>query len=175
MNKFVLANPKLCIGCRTCEIACALSHNGERTDNLSQENFFPRLSVVKTFDVTGAVMCRHCEDAPCASACPNGALVRMSDTVQVIQEKCVGCKTCALACPFGAMAIRTFKTPRSVGGKPWGFDYKAQAQKCDLCADRPNGSACVEACPTDALRVMDAQEMQQIRQQRQQKAVVEAV
>ncbi len=54
-----------------------------------------------------AVFCHHCEDAPCASTCPNGAIVELNNRVQVIQEKCIGCKTCMIACPFGMMTVVT--------------------------------------------------------------------
>jgi glutamate synthase small subunit-like protein len=57
----------------------------------------------------------------------------------VEQQKCIGCKACVVACPFGTMDIVV-----TASGK-------VSAQKCDLCAGRPQGPACVENCPADVL------------------------
>ncbi|MBQ4797356.1 electron transport protein HydN, partial [Pectobacterium versatile] len=69
------------------------------------EYFTPRLKVVKGLNVSTTIQCRHCEDAPCANVCPNGAIVHAGDHIRVQQEKCIGCKTCVVACPYGAMTV----------------------------------------------------------------------
>ncbi|WP_312457444.1 formate-dependent uric acid utilization protein AegA [Pseudescherichia sp.] len=145
MNRFVMANSQQCIGCRACEVACVMAHNGEQ-HVLSNAQFHPRITVVKHQRQSGAVACHHCEAAPCARSCPNGAISRVSDSVQVDQQKCIGCKSCVVACPFGTMQV--LLTPTGEGR------VNATAHKCDLCLTRPDGPACVASCPADALRLV---------------------
>lgn len=173
MNRFVVANPALCIGCQTCEIACVSAHNAEG-QAIDSKYFFPRLKVVKDGDVTGPVMCRHCEDAPCASVCPTGAIAFSKDSVEIDQIKCIGCKTCVLACPYGAMTVVTHDVPRVAEDMGFGFISQSEAQKCDLCSTRAAGPACVEVCPTKALYVVEPATLQKLRQDRQ-KATLSAM
>ena len=106
MNRFIVAEPQSCIGCRTCEVACAMAHPLDQgAEALTAQNFRPRLTVMKSAKVSTPVLCRQCDDAPCLNACPNGAIVYSQDSVQVLQDRCVGCKTCMLACPFGVMQV----------------------------------------------------------------------
>lgn len=87
MNRFVIADPKTCIGCRTCEIACVMAHREEsELHNLSRDNFTPRIHVIKGDNISTAILCRQCEDAPCANVCPNGAISRQQDFICVDQE-----------------------------------------------------------------------------------------
>lgn len=177
MNRFILTETQLCIGCKTCEIACVLSHNGGEVDGIEPGSFHPRLKVVMEGNVTGAVACRHCEDAPCAAVCPNGAIYWAEDSIQVDQDKCIGCKTCVLACPYGAMAVHTVKVPRLYKEEQAGLLYKSQAYKCDLCITRSNGNgpACVEVCPTKALYVVEPKEMKQEQDKRRKAALIAAL
>lgn len=106
MNRFIIADPQKCIGCRTCEIACVMAHSASQDlSRLNATTFTPRLHVIKSVNLSTPVLCRQCEDAPCANVCPNGAIVRSGDAVQVMQEHCIGCKTCVVACPYGAMEV----------------------------------------------------------------------
>lgn len=148
MNRFVMANSQQCIGCRACEVACVMAHNGEQ-HVLNSAQFHPRITVVKHQRQSGAVTCHHCEAAPCARSCPNGAISRISDSVQVDQQKCIGCKSCVVACPFGTMQVLV--TPAGEG------QVNATAHKCDLCLKRPDGPACVANCPADALRLVTSE------------------
>lgn len=138
MNRFILTDPEKCIGCRTCEVACMMSHQSSATP----EAFTSRIRVVKGGTFTTAVGCHQCEDAPCANVCPTGAIHRAAGAWLVEQARCIGGKSCMVACPFGAMQVRV------VGDR-------VQALKCDLCMHREGGPACVEACPTHALRCID--------------------
>ncbi len=92
--------------CRTCEVACVVSHQ-ENQDcaALTPQSFLPRIHVIKGVNVSTATACRQCEDAPCANVCPNGAISRDKGFVHVMQERCIGCKTCVVACPYGAMEV----------------------------------------------------------------------
>ena len=73
LNSFILANSEKCVGCKTCEIACALAHleRNPGTAGAADGAFMPRLYVMRTPEVTVPVQCRHCEDAPCANALPD--------------------------------------------------------------------------------------------------------
>ena len=173
MNRFIIADPKKCIGCRTCEVACVLAHNGGRLEALNKANFAPRLKVVKGLNVSTAIMCRHCEDAPCANVCPNGAIVRAADSIQVLQEKCIGCKTCVVACPYGAMSVVTKQVEVMFNGLSQGFCLKAEAQKCDLCEGQAAGPACISVCPTQALHMIGRDTMQAMLRKKQMRAALD--
>ena len=142
MNCFIMVNGQECIGCRACEVACVMAHNGEQ-HVLSERHFHPRITVLTSATRNSPVTCHHCENAPCAQSCPNGAITQHSDSVQVNQQKCIGCKACVVACPFGTMDMLV--TPLE------NDRVKASAHKCDLCLERPQGPACVENCPANVL------------------------
>ena len=91
MNRFVIANPRRCIGCNTCMAACSSVH---RAVGLQAQ---PRLTVTRTLEVTAPVLCRHCEDAPCARVCPVDAIKLTGEQVELNEQKCIGCKMCAIA------------------------------------------------------------------------------
>lgn len=172
INRFVIAEANKCIGCRTCEIACTIAHAENSMQTLTAKNFMPRLKVIRGMSVTTPVLCRQCDNAPCASVCPTGAIVRNKESIQVIQERCIGCKTCAIACPFGAMTV--VSEPAS----GYGFDAKpgkSQALKCDLCIDNPAGPACINVCPTKALRLVGSSNLDQLILEKQQRTALEEV
>ena len=65
MNQFLIANAQRCIGCRTCEVACAVAHQqAQDVAALSTNHFAPSIRVVKSGDISTAMACRQCEDAP---------------------------------------------------------------------------------------------------------------
>jgi electron transport protein HydN len=174
MNKFIIADPKKCIGCRTCEVACVVAHSQDQdVTALTQKNFAPRLHVIKGVNVSTAVMCRQCEDAPCANVCPNGAISRQQDRVMVMQERCIGCKTCVVACPYGAMEVVTKPVFRQNGAAISAVSEKAEAHKCDLCTGRENGPACMEVCPTKALHCVDRNMLQEMNAEKRRRAALD--
>ena len=143
MNRFIMADAAKCIGCRTCEVACVVSHQVEQDcAAVAAPGFTPRIRVVKGDAYTTAVACHQCEDAPCANVCPTQAIRRHAGVWRVDQLRCIGCKSCMIACPFGAMEVTL-------------NEESVQALKCDLCWHRAEGPACVAACPTHALRCVD--------------------
>ena len=155
MNKLVIADPGRCIGCRTCEVACSLAHSApDALATLSPASFIPRLKVVKTATVSTPVQCRQCDDAPCAAVCPTGTLVMGANSVEVIPSRCIGCKSCMIACRFGVIEILPCELKLSEW-QPSGTTH-VEAVKCDLCESRGNGPACVEVCPTKAIYVIDS-------------------
>ena len=157
MNQFLIANAQQCIGCRTCEVACAVAHQqAQDVAALSTNHFAPRIRVVKSDALSTATLCRQCEDAPCANVCPVEAIQRDRGVWRVDQRRCIGCKSCMVACPYGAMSV--MMTGEGV-----------QALKCDLCHHRAEGPACVAACPTQALRVMVPAELEALCAQKRQR------
>ncbi len=140
-------------------MACVVSHQASQDcSEVSPEAFQPRIRVVKTGMLSTAAVCRQCEDAPCGAVCPTQAISRRNDFVFVDQARCIGCKTCMVACPYGAMEVVTVAA------------HQVQALTCDLCWHRDAGPACVEACPTSALRCMDPQQLEQISAEKRRRA-----
>ena len=150
--KTVFVNPERCIGCKQCEIACAVEHS--QSKNLYQaivEHPKPqaRIHVLPGIHLSTSFpnKCRHCDPAPCMAVCPTGAISRAAgdDTVVVDGQKCITCAMCALVCPFDVL---TFYATAAV--KP----RRVVALKCDHCPDRTEqgvSPACVEACKVGAL------------------------
>lgn len=155
-HHFILADADKCISCRTCEIACALAHLDDVRGSLNSNNFSPRLQLVKTFKVSVPVICRQCEDAPCAGVCPHDAIVGGKHGLEVIQSRCIGCKSCVVACPFGAITV----VVRQPHGNETQRSLSSEAHKCDLCSHQAAGPACIPVCPTAALRLVTEADLQ---------------
>ena len=169
MNRFILADANKCIGCRTCEVACVVAHRADGdVSAVNDVNFTPRIHVVKGDHISTAATCRQCEDAPCASVCPNHAIARADGYWQVNQARCIGCKTCVVACPYGAMEVTTSPASQLATG------VQAQANKCDLCSDTQHGPACVTACPTEALSCIDRAALEQLTAEKRRRSAMEA-
>ena len=161
MNYFLIADPLKCIGCRTCMIACVVEHN---EGNIFQEdfndiNFNPKLEVVKNAQVSAPIQCKHCEDAPCAKSCPQGAISNENNSIYVDNKKCIGCKNCMVACPFGAINLNDRETGLVLDLENIPQDKlfcleKMVANKCDLCKNSSNGPACLRVCPTQAFKIV---------------------
>lgn len=145
---FIQVNPDHCVGCHTCEIACATAHT--KADSLigallGGERLQPRNHVIQIDNFKLSTQCRQCEDAPCVQICPTGATYRTDTYTAVNPERCVGCRMCMLSCPFGAINLVTIK----LSGRE-----KRAVIKCDLCVGRAEGPACVKACPTKSLSLV---------------------
>lgn len=157
-NVIIYADPEKCLGCHSCELACAVAH-GDGADLLSAvaaaSPLHARNRVVGVDGVTFPMQCRQCEDAPCTFVCPTGACRQSNGQILISEKNCIGCKQCAMVCPFGAITV--------CSDKPVGDDFctnRGVAKKCDLCTEwrAQNGksdTACVEACPTKALRLVN--------------------
>ena len=158
MNRFVVANSRDCIGCKACEIACVLAHNQERYPEPGQ-NLRPRVTVLASPEASTAMMCHQCDNAPCVTSCPTDALNYGNDRINLDQKKCIGCKNCILACPFGVIALNHDESP--------------VVEKCDLCQHRSadTGPACVQVCPTSALSLVTQEQLSQVRRKRQQETL----
>jgi Fe-S-cluster-containing dehydrogenase component len=148
----VLVDTTKCIGCRTCEFACAEA-NGlpEPDENLEptpeRQTSTTEWTVVQAHHIADRPIfakrqCLHCLQPACASACLTKAMRKTPDgPVTWNGRKCMGCRFCMVSCPFDV--------PK--------FEYHSanpRIQKCQLCAARVvegKQPACVEACPAEAL------------------------
>ncbi len=170
MNRFVIADPEKCIGCRTCEVACVLGHPTGAENDLTPENFHPRLKVVKGLEMSAPVQCHNCENAPCVRVCPTNALVYQDGTVQLLEDRCIACQSCVLACPFGAIEVITKQIKLADLGPKTVKKNVCVANKCDLCINLPDGPQCVKVCPTKALQLIDMSALQAKVKEKQEKA-----
>jgi len=176
-NKFVIADPKVCIGCATCMAACYQS--AYERGKLAT----PRLIVTRTPNGVMPNQCRQCDDAPCANVCPVGALRFGEDSIELYEEICIGCKLCTIACPFGAIrpasefmpSVDYRLEPEFNLNLESAIGHKTIAVKCDLCKGREGGPACIEVCPTDALKLIDLKTHENMISQKAQEAVEKTV
>jgi carbon-monoxide dehydrogenase iron sulfur subunit len=137
----VYIKEQYCIGCHLCEVYCQRQH-AQSTDlvkafKTETPSPVPRLRVEEKGVISFSVSCRHCDDAPCVRACLTSALAHdpVSSLVTLDKERCIGCGTCLLVCPLGALRLDT-------GQK--------KMVKCDLCQGE-EVPACVANCPNEAL------------------------
>lgn len=157
MNKFVKGNPDMCIGCRTCMVACVVAHSGNDIFQGNPYNFTfnPKLHMVKTRKISVPVQCKHCENPACIEACPEKCISKKGDAVVIDTKKCIGCKNCVEACNFGAIdMIEVWEEKAQKDGRP-----RIIANKCDLCYGIEGGPACVSHCPTDCLRLVEEEDV----------------
>lgn len=167
MNRFIVGDSKRCIGCGTCEIACSNAHKEVGLQTA------PRLSVIETLRISAITACHHCEGAPCARVCPEHVIHHEHGMIRIEEKDCIGCKLCALVCPFGAIHPAGTSTAGVAGIKvatptfseamsdimAWEIGVHTVAVKCDLCYFDHQGPNCVRVCPTRAITIMNEQEM----------------
>ena len=163
----ILVDVTRCTGCNQCVEACAeTNHLGSANvlvqhspDGLSARRWSsivesPEGGFVRKF-------CRHCLEPACVSACPVGAMYRTPEGVVLYDsQKCMGCRYCMMACPFGI--------PRYEWDSP-----APLVQKCTLCYNRLEQGqlpACVETCPEQVLTFGERSELLALANQRLQEA-----
>lgn len=142
--KKVYVNEDWCLGCHLCEYYCAAANSGApnmikafKGADGKVKKLVPRIQVEEGSEVNFAVQCRHCDGKACVKGCIAGALSIVDGVVICDENKCVGCGTCVLSCPFGCVVID---------------EENHRIQKCDLCVKNHNGEpACVQGCPNRAI------------------------
>ncbi|MCX6553204.1 MAG: 4Fe-4S dicluster domain-containing protein [Acidobacteria bacterium] len=154
----VLVDTTKCIGCRACEAACAETNNLPGPAMLDNPAVFntPRTTDTRTYTVVNRAatsgtaaparfikrQCMHCVEPACASACLVRALDKTpTGPVVYHKDRCLGCRYCMVACPFGV--------PKYEYDSPLPY-----VQKCHFCADRQakgEAPACASVCPSGAL------------------------
>ncbi len=165
VEKVELIDVSRCIGCRGCQVACkqwnelpamfSMNRGTYQNPPDLQANTWTLVRFQEVSDRNDGVKwlfrkdgCMHCTDATCVNLCPAGARFRLdSGAVGTDNEKCIGCQSCVVACPFG---------------KPRYSEETNKAYKCKLCTERVQNNltpACVKACPTGALQFGDKKEM----------------
>jgi dimethyl sulfoxide reductase iron-sulfur subunit len=154
-----------CVGCWTCAVACKEENNvpmglwwnrvanegGQALDTPQGE--YPNLKMGYE-----PVACQHCEEPPCTRVCPAHATYKRADGI-VVQDydRCIGCRYCMAACPYG---VRNFNwgEPQRIPNFSYGADQvparpKGVVEKCTFCVHRIDQGrlpACVESCPLQA-------------------------
>ena len=173
MSKGLLTDLSRCIGCRSCQVACK-QWNGLAAEVTHQCGTYenpPRFSA-KTYCYVqvrelqegdrlvwnfAKRQCMHCEHPACAAACIVGALHKTAEGPVIYDDyKCIGCRYCTLACPFG---VPTFDWDKTV---PY-------IRKCQMCSDRMSVGmipACAKACPSGAITYGERDELLQLARQR---------
>lgn len=135
-----LFNPNLCIGCQACEMAC-------RNENHTPAEIHWRSVQKNALGVYISVSCHHCENPECFRVCPQRAFTKRKDgIVEIDSARCDGCggsALCVKACPYGA---------------PQYNPETNKVTRCQMCYPRQDHGlypACVEACTTGALALVD--------------------
>jgi formate dehydrogenase iron-sulfur subunit len=168
MAKGMLMDLTKCIGCRGCQAACKQWNDlpAEATNNWGSYENPPRRSAKTWTTITfnevtdgdefawvfAKRQCMHCEDPACAAACIVGALHKTPEGPVIYDDyKCIGCRYCTLACPYG---VPTFEWDTPV---PY-------IRKCTMCVDRlAEGMqpACAKTCPSGAILFGERNELLQ--------------
>lgn len=153
MSKGILYDATLCIGCKQCEQACADKNKLPYNDSIAaeQRQSEHKYTVVLTKeDKFMRRLCMNCNEPSCASVCPVAALRKTAEGPVIYEaSRCMGCRYCMLACPFGV--------PRY----EWN-SVNPKVQKCTMCADRVQAgkqTACADICPTGATKFGDRDDL----------------
>jgi carbon-monoxide dehydrogenase iron sulfur subunit len=150
--KRIYVKEEACMGCGLCRVYCLAEHSKTQDVLKAFKKESPRplsrIRVERKEEVSFSLQCRHCDEPWCVYSCLTGAMHRdeVTGAITVDEKKCIGCWTCIVACPNGALA-------RDGGRKV--------VAKCDLCpgSDVP---ACVANCPNEALVLIEEDKIGQL-------------
>jgi anaerobic dimethyl sulfoxide reductase subunit B (iron-sulfur subunit) len=160
-----------CTGCKACAIACKdrsslpVGINWRRVIQYTGGSWTPDpknpdvMVPNNVYAYALSTACMHCEKAICTEVCPTGAITKREDGVVLIDtEKCIGCRYCEWACPYGAPQFR---------------EDLGVMTKCDFCQDlqaQGQNPACVDAC---VMRALQFGELGDLRAQHGDQAAIE--
>ena len=167
MSKYgILFNVDKCIACQTCFVACKEEnqlHPQMKWMRIERRED-PRARIINYFRAS----CQHCEDPACMKVCPAKAISKGSfGEVLVNDEKCIGCRMCLAACPYGAPqfnetgAVSYWPDKAPLAERASEMHQKritGKAEHCTLCTHRTSKGlkpACVEACGIGAMTLVD--------------------
>jgi Fe-S-cluster-containing dehydrogenase component len=167
-------NRAMCVS--KCVEACHVVHNVPQIPDKKKEikwiweekfkHAFPELSTnrylnEKFWDVPFLLLCNHCDEPPCVRVCPTQATFKRDDGIVMMDfHRCIGCRFCMAACPYGARSFNWFdpKLYLTKVNPEYPARSKGVVEKCTFCDERlAEGKipACVEACPGKALHFGD--------------------
>lgn len=157
MSYIFLLDTKKCIGCGACAVACMDQNDIEpRKGGTPFRQCFTVEKGSGKYDPVSylSISCMHCEDAPCIQGCPSGCLKKDPETGFTVYDNtnCIGCHSCAMACPFAAPS----------------FGSEGKMIKCDGCIERVRHGlqpACVRVCPFHALQLISQDEFVALRRE----------
>jgi Fe-S-cluster-containing dehydrogenase component len=143
-------DPSRCIGCKSCESACA-ECGTHRGTSMIHVDYLDRPASIATVPI----VCMHCEDPTCAEVCPADAIKQAESGVvhTSLKPRCIACSNCVLACPFGVPKMMV---------------QIEQMMKCDMCFDRTSEGKkpmCATVCPSQALAFVTPEEIGRRREQ----------
>ena len=143
-----------CAACSACMMGCLDQNDPDLAagDQCFRQTFDNEVALEdgSVYCAYISAACMHCADAPCIAACPVGCLSKDPETGFTVYDNtnCIGCHSCAMACPFAAP----------------GFGREGKMVKCDGCIERVRQGlqpACVKVCPYQALSLVSQEEFEQ--------------
>lgn len=135
-----------CTGCKACVSACHSLNGLDDHETWRDTGVLLGGDESPAWQQTITTACHHCEDPGCMNGCPVGAYEKDADTgiVRHLDDQCIGCSYCILKCPYD---VPKYSSKRGI------------VRKCDMCHQRlaeGEAPACVQACPTEAIRIITA-------------------
>jgi anaerobic dimethyl sulfoxide reductase subunit B (iron-sulfur subunit) len=150
-------NSSTCTDCKACQIACKDKNDlpigvlWRRVIQYEGGSWIQNGNTLvpsNVFSYSVSTSCQHCESPVCLEVCPTAAITKGLDgIVSIDQQKCIGCRYCQWACPYGA---------------PQFNEDKSVMTKCTFCADylaEGKAPACVDACVMRALEFGELDEL----------------
>jgi Fe-S-cluster-containing dehydrogenase component len=157
-------------GCDKCLVACHRAHNVPSIADKRHEvkwiwkptfdEVFPSegsFANVSLRDKAIPVFCNHCDNPPCVRVCPTQATWRRPDGIVMMDwHRCIGCRYCMAACPYGSRSFNWVDPRPSIAHETVDFPTRTKGvvEKCTLCEERIGTGrppACAEACDQKAL------------------------